>query len=104
MKKFSPSAIAIFFAIPLLVLTGLVWTGRAESFDHVWRQAMLDSDPASAVKIWKGLTYLGSGVVITALTTIFLLALMLLKQWRSARHVALVMICAVALEIGRAHV
>ena len=98
MKKFSPSAIAILFAIPLLVLTGLVWTGTAESFDHVWRQAMLDIDPTSAVKIWKGLTYLGSGVVITTLTTVFLLTLMLLKQWRSTRQVALVMTCAVALE------
>ena len=98
MKHFSPSAIAVLVAISLLVLTGLVWTGTAERFDHVLRQAMLDIDPTGAVEIWKGVTYLGSGAVIAALTAVFLSALMLLKQWLSARHVALVMICAVALE------
>ena len=98
MKHFSPFAIAILFAIPLIVLTGLVWTGSTENFDHVWRQAALDADPPAAVSIWKSVTFLGSGLVITSFTLAVILALALLKQWFSARYIAFVMLGAVAIE------
>ena len=98
MKHFSPIAVAILFAVPLIVLTGLVWTGTAETFDHVWRQAALDVDPPTALGIWKGITFLGSGLVITSLTLGVILTLALLKQWFGFRYIALVMIAAVVIE------
>ena len=98
MKRFSPFAIAILFAIPLIVLTGLVWTGSTENFDHVWRHAALDVNPPAAVGIWKSVTFLGSGLVITSLTLAVILALALLKQWSGARYIAFVMLGAVAIE------
>ena len=98
MKHFSPFATAIIFAIPLIVLTGLVWTGSTENFDHVWRQAALDADPPPALSIWKSVTFLGSGLVITSLTFAVILALALLKQWFGARYIAFVMLGAVVIE------
>ena len=98
MKHFSPLAIAMLCGIPLIVLTGLVWTGTVENFDHVWRQAALDIDPPAAVSVWKGVTFLGSGLVVTTLTLAVILALALLKQWFCSLHIAFVMLGAVVIE------
>ena len=98
MKHLSPLAIAMLFGITLIVLTGLVWTGTVENFDHVWRQAALNIDPPAAVSVWKGVTFLGSGLVVTTLTLAVILALALLRQWFGSRYIAFVMLSAVALE------
>lgn len=98
MKHFSPLAIVMLFAIPLIVLTSLVWTGTAENFDHMWRQVALDFDPPKLLSVWKGVTFLGSVLVITSLTLAVIFALSMLKQWSGARYIALVMLIAVVLE------
>src|SRR5664279_4310285 len=98
MKHFSPLAIVMLFAIPLIVLTGLVWTGTTENFDHVWHQVALGFDPRKLLNFWKGVTFLGSVLVITSLTLAVILALALLKQWRGSGYIASVMLIAVVLE------
>ena len=98
MKHFSPLAIVMLFAIPLIVLTGLVWTETTENFDHVWRQVALGFDPLKLLNFWKGVTFLGSVLVITSLTLAVILALALLKQWRGSGYITSTMLIAVVLE------
>lgn len=98
MKHFPPFAIVMLFIIPLIVVTGLVWTGTTENFDHIWRQAALDVDPPQLLGIWRSITFLGSGLVITSLTLAVILALALQKQWYGFRYIALVMLSAVVIE------
>ena len=98
MKHFSSLVIAVLFAISFSVLTGLVWTGTTETFDHVWRQAFLESDPPQLLSVWKGITFLGSTLLITSLTLAVIVALALLKQRFALRYIALVMLLAVVIE------
>ena len=98
MKHFSSLVIAVLFAISFSVLTGLVWTGTTETFDHVLRQAFLQSDPPQLLSVWQGITFLGSTLVITFLTLAVIVALALRKQWVGARYIALVMLSAVVIE------
>ena len=98
MRPFSPLAIIMLFAIALIVLTGLVWTGTTETFDHTWRQAAIDVDPPQLLSVWKGIAFLGSGLVITLLTITVILALALLQQGLGARYIGLVMLLAVVVE------
>ena len=90
------TAIALFTS--LLVLTVLVWMGLTENFDHAWRQAALDLDQPDSLAVWKNLSVLGSGLVITSLTLGFILALVLMRRWFDARYLGVVMIAAVLIE------
>lgn len=95
--KFS-SVTILFLALTLIFLTFLVWNGATENFDHLWRQAALNIDPESAVNFWKGVTFFGSGLVISILTIAVILVLTLLKLWSDVRYIALVMVVAVIIE------
>jgi undecaprenyl-diphosphatase len=100
MRHFSPLSIALLFALALIILTGLVWTGNTETFDHSWHQTALDVDPPQLLGVWKGITFLGSVLVITTLTITILLALALFQQWLGFRYIGLVMLIAVVIENG----
>ena len=97
-KVHSPIVIAVLCAIFLVALTAVVWTGLTEKFDRAWRQTAFDVDPAGALSVWKSVTLLGSGFVITLGTLGFIFALALSRRWQDARYVALVMVAAVIVE------
>lgn len=88
------------FAILELILIWLVWTGRVETFDFQLRLAVLALDPPSAVKIWRIITFLGSGIFITALTLVSITILAARAEWQAFKYLTAVMIGAVGMETG----
>ena len=77
--------VAVTLAVLLLLLTGFVWTGRADNFDLPLRAALLAFDPPNAVDTWRGITFLGSGFLITALTVLSVIVFAFRREWQAAR-------------------
>ena len=82
----------------LIVLIWLVGSGYADVFDLSLRQTLLALDPPVANPAWRFVTLLGSGLVVTVLSTVCILILAARGQWRTAFHIILVMGGAVIVE------
>lgn len=92
--------VAIALAIFLVLLAGFVMSGRADYLDVALRDVVLALDPPGAVTAWRVISFLGSGIVITALTVLSVVVLAASSEWWAARQIALVMAIAVILENG----
>ena len=92
--------VAVTLAALLLLLIWFVWAGRANKFDLPLREALLAFDPPNAVDIWRGITFLGSGLVITALTVVCVIIFAARAEWQAARQIIYVMAGAVGVENG----
>lgn len=93
-------SIAIFLDLLELMLIWLFSTGRLETFDHTLREALLALDPPSAVSLWRGITFLGSGFVITALTVVSIVVFALRAEWQALKYLVVAMIGAVIIDTG----
>lgn len=85
-------------ATSLILLIWLVGSGYADVFDLPLRQTLLALDPPVANRAWRFVTLLGSGLVVTVLSTVCILIFAARGQWRTAFHIVLVMVGAVIVE------
>lgn len=93
-------SLSVILALLELMLIWLFSTGRLEAFDHTLREALLTLDPSSAVAMWRGITFLGSGVVITALAVVSIVVFALRAEWQALKYVVFAMIGAVIIDTG----
>ncbi len=93
------AVVALLASVEALIIW-LVWSGYAETFDGALRQALLGFDPPHAIRLWRTITLLGSGIVITALSVLCVTFFVMRSDWRSARQLTFVMVGAVAVENG----
>lgn len=90
----------ITFAIALLMLIWLVTTGRADYVDFHLREKLLTLGSLKFVDIWRDITLLGSGALITALVIASMTILILRGELQYLKYLTGVMIAAVAIENG----
>jgi undecaprenyl-diphosphatase len=95
-KTLVGAAISLFFVLSFLIW--LVASGRADGYDFVWRQSLLQADPLGAEKFWLFVTFFGSAMMIVSLLLLTLLVLMRLRDYRSAWHIAFIMIGSFVLD------
>lgn len=93
-------SLSVTLVIMELMLIWLVTTGRLETFDHTLREALLAHDPPSAVAIWRGISFLGSSILITALAVVSIVVFALRAEWQVLKHIVFAMIGAVIIDTG----
>lgn len=91
-------AVTIGLALFIALLSCLVASGVTQGFDTTLRSQLLLRDPAGAFAFWHATSYLGSGLVITALTIVCVVFLTVSGHRLCAQRLALVMLCAVICE------
>ena len=84
----------------LVITTGCVWGGYTTGLDNQLRDFALGLFPPGNERIWSDITFLGSGMVITALTLLALTVLSLQKKWYDVRYLIFVMAAAGATEVS----
>jgi undecaprenyl-diphosphatase len=95
-KTLVGAAISLFSVLSFLIW--LVVSGRADRYDFVWRQSLLQADPLGAEKFWLVVTFFGSPIMIVVLLLVTIIVLMRLRDYRSAWHIAFVMIGAFVVD------
>ena len=91
--------------IALLVMTGsfsilifMVWNGETNLFDVGLRNWALSLNTPTSVLVWKDISVLGSGVVLSGLTFLSLAIFATRRNWRACLQLALAMGGAVAFD------
>jgi undecaprenyl-diphosphatase len=83
------------------LLCFLIWfvaSGRADEYDFVWRQNLLQADPLGAEKFWLAVTFFGSPTMIVSLFLLTILVLVRLRDYRSVWHIAFIVIGSFVLD------
>jgi undecaprenyl-diphosphatase len=97
--KYFP-AIAAFLAAFLISIIWLIWTGLADRIDFPIRDAVLAATSPTGLAFWKETTFFGSTIAISAFSVLCFVLFALRKEWKTALHLAMVMIGASIFDVG----